>query len=58
LATGKRTRKRTVETREDLTAQDAQIARLAGADRPAGRRFSNPEIGARLLISPRPSSIT
>jgi hypothetical protein len=28
----------TVETREDLTARDAQIARLAGAG------FSNPEI--------------
>jgi hypothetical protein len=30
LATGERARKRTVETREDLTAQEAQIARLAG----------------------------
>lgn len=29
LATGERVRKRTVETREDLTAQEAQIARLA-----------------------------
>ncbi|HEY2201045.1 MAG TPA: hypothetical protein VGH56_04095, partial [Solirubrobacteraceae bacterium] len=28
-ATGERVRKRTVETREDLTAQEAQIARLA-----------------------------
>ncbi len=47
LATGERARKRTVETREDLTAQEAQIARLAGEG------FSNPEIGARLLISPK-----
>jgi DNA-binding CsgD family transcriptional regulator len=47
LATGERARKRTVETREDLTAQEAQIARLAGEG------FSNPEIGARLFISPK-----
>ena len=47
LATGERARKRTVETREDLTAQEAQIARLAGDG------LSNPEIGARLFISPR-----
>ena len=47
LATGERARKRTVETREDLTAQEAQIARLACDG------LSNPEIGARLFISPR-----
>jgi hypothetical protein len=29
LATDERARKRTVETREDLTAQEAQVARLA-----------------------------
>src|SRR3954469_25972311 len=29
LATGERVRKRTVETRDELTAQEAQIARLA-----------------------------
>jgi DNA-binding CsgD family transcriptional regulator len=47
LATGERARKRTVETREDLTAQEAQIARLARDGQ------SNPEIGARLFISPK-----
>jgi ATP/maltotriose-dependent transcriptional regulator MalT len=47
LATGERARKRTVETREDLTPQEAQIARLARDG------LSNPEIGARLFISPR-----
>ena len=46
-ATGERARKRTVETREDLTAQELQIARLARDG------LSNPEIGARLFISPR-----
>ena len=47
LATGERARKRTVETREDLTAQELQVARLARDG------LSNPEIGARLFISPR-----
>ena len=47
LATGERARKRSVETREDLTAQEAQIARLARDG------LSNPEIGTRLFISPR-----
>jgi DNA-binding CsgD family transcriptional regulator len=46
-ATGERVRKRTVETRDDLTAQEAQIARLARDG------LSNPEIGTRLFISPR-----
>jgi DNA-binding CsgD family transcriptional regulator len=45
-ATGEHARKRVVETREDLTAQEAQVARLAGDG------LSNPEIGARLFISP------
>ena len=47
LATGERARKRTVETRDDLTAQERQIARLACDG------LSNPEIGARLFLSPR-----
>jgi len=46
-ATGETARKRTVETRDDLTPQEAQIARLARDG------LSNPEIGARLFISPR-----
>ncbi len=47
LATGETLRRRTVETHEQLTAQEAQIARLARED------LTNPEIGARLFISPR-----
>ena len=47
LATGERARKRTVETRDDLTAQERQIAQLACDGR------SNPEIGARLILSSR-----
>ena len=47
LATGETVRKRTVETRDELTAQEAQIARLARDG------LSNPEIAARLFISPR-----
>jgi DNA-binding CsgD family transcriptional regulator len=45
LATGERIRTRTVETRDELTAQEAQVARLARD------RLSNAEIGARLFIS-------
>jgi ATP/maltotriose-dependent transcriptional regulator MalT len=45
LATGERVRKRTVETREELTTQEAQVARLARDG------LSNAEIGGRLFIS-------
>ena len=44
-ATGERVRKRTVEAPEELTSQEAQVARLAREG------LSNPEIGARLFIS-------
>jgi DNA-binding CsgD family transcriptional regulator len=47
LATGESVRQRTVEAREVLTAQEAQIARLAGAGK------TNSEIGAELFISHR-----
>jgi ATP/maltotriose-dependent transcriptional regulator MalT len=46
-AIGEKVLKRTVETRDDLTAQERQIARLARDG------LSNPEIGARLFLSPR-----
>ena len=47
LATGATVHKRSVETRDDLTAQETQIARLARDG------MSNPEIGAQLFISAR-----
>jgi DNA-binding CsgD family transcriptional regulator len=53
LATGETIRKRTapatyvVAPGEPLTAQEAQVARLARDG------LSNPEIGARLFLSPR-----
>jgi DNA-binding CsgD family transcriptional regulator len=47
VATGAKARKRTVETRDELTAQERQIARLARDG------LSNPEIGARLFLSRR-----
>ncbi|MDX6647095.1 MAG: hypothetical protein QOK40_2822 [Miltoncostaeaceae bacterium] len=47
LATGETARRRAAETRDELTAQEAQIARLARDG------LSNPEIGTRLFISPR-----
>jgi DNA-binding CsgD family transcriptional regulator/tetratricopeptide (TPR) repeat protein len=46
LATGETARKRVLETSGDLTPQEAQVARLARDG------LSNPEIGARLFISP------
>jgi DNA-binding CsgD family transcriptional regulator len=45
LATGERVRKRRIETREQLTAQEIQVARLARDG------LSNADIGARLFIS-------
>src|SRR4029079_12207513 len=47
LATGEKLRRRTVETRDELTAQEWRIARLARDG------LSNPEIGARRFLSPR-----
>ena len=47
LATGANVRKRTEDTRDDLTPQERQIAQLARDG------LSNPEIGAKLFLSPR-----
>jgi DNA-binding CsgD family transcriptional regulator len=47
LATGETAPRRTEETRDVLTSQEAQIARMASD------RQTNPEIGAKLFISPR-----
>ena len=47
IATGQTLRKRTIDTADELTAQEAQIARLALEG------HTNPEIGAELFISAR-----
>jgi DNA-binding CsgD family transcriptional regulator len=47
LATGETARRRVDDTRDVLTPQEAQIARLARDG------LSNPEIGSQLFISPR-----
>jgi DNA-binding CsgD family transcriptional regulator len=47
LATGETVRKRTIDARDELTPQEAQIARLAS------ERLTNPEIAAQLYLSHR-----
>ena len=46
-ATGETVRKRSIETRDELTPQEAQIAHMAA------ERLTNAEIGAQLFLSPR-----
>jgi len=46
-ATGEKVRSRRVDARDELTAQEEHIARLARDG------LTNPEIGAQLFLSPR-----
>ena len=46
-ATGETVRKRTIDTLDELTPQEAQVARLAAVGK------TNSEIGAQLFLSPR-----
>jgi DNA-binding CsgD family transcriptional regulator len=46
-ATGETVRKRTAQTLDELTPQEAQVARLAADGQ------TNPEIGAQIFLSPR-----
>ena len=46
-ATGEKVRRRRAETRDEMTAQELQIAQLARDG------LSNPEIGSRLFLSSR-----
>jgi DNA-binding NarL/FixJ family response regulator len=47
LATGETARKRTLETLDELTPQEQQVARLAAGGQ------TNPQIAAQLFLSPR-----
>ena len=47
MATGETVRRRTEDVRDELTVQERHVAQLARDG------LSNPEIGARLFISPR-----